>query len=100
MSIGINDLGPVDMSGFVSFGEIENTTNAFTVRPDMWVLPFLNVYGIFGVGRSRTRVPLIAPVNFSTTQDFSATSMGVGMTLAGGVGPVIVIVDNNINYAT
>ena len=97
--IGINDLQPVDLSGFIRFGDIETKTSAYTVRPDMWVLPFLNVYGIFGIGNSETKVPLVRPVNFTTVQKFNVKSAGVGVTLAGGLGPVFVVVDNNINFA-
>lgn len=96
--IGINDLEPVDLSEFIKFGTVEARTEAFTFRPDMWVLPFLNVYGIFGVGSSSTAVPLIRPVDFSTTQHFNVTSMGFGFTIAGGFGPLFFVVDNNFNY--
>jgi len=97
--IGINGGQKVDLGNFIKYGPIENQSNAFTVRPDMWVLPFLDVYGIFGTGTSSTTVPLIAPVNFVTTQNFNLKSTGFGVTLAGGVGPVFVVLDQNLNFA-
>ncbi|MCR8668108.1 hypothetical protein NO995_10475 [Aestuariibaculum sp. M13] len=96
--IGLNDLEPVDLSDFIKFGTVEARTEAYTVRPDMWVLPFLNIYGIFGVGSTSTAVPLVRPVDFSTTQHFSVTSAGFGFTVAGGFGPLFFVVDNNFNF--
>ena len=97
--IGFNSSELVDLSEFIRFGTVVAKTNAFTVRPDFWVFPFLNIYGIFGVGNTSTTVPLVRPVNFETRQEFGAKSMGIGATVAGGVGPVFIIVDNNINFA-
>ena len=37
-------LTPVD---FIEFGENINTSYAYNVRPDLWVLPFLNVYSYY-----------------------------------------------------
>src|SRR5918993_222400 len=52
-------LTPVDI---VEFGENTVAANSYNVRPDLWILPFLNVYGVFGVGNSTTIVNLVAPV--------------------------------------
>lgn len=97
--IGLNNSEQIDVSGLVNFGTIESRANAFTVRPDMWVFPFLNVYAIFGTGNSQTTVPLVSPVNFTTKQNFNVNSYGFGATLAGGFGPVFVVIDNNYNFA-
>ncbi len=51
-------LTPVD---FIGFGDNTNTSWTVNVRPDLWVFPFLNVYGIFGYGNSRTEVNLVTP---------------------------------------
>lgn len=97
--IGLNNSEQIDVSGVVNFGTIESRANALTIRPDMWVFPFLNVYAIFGTGTTETTVPLVRPVDFSTVQNFNVNSYGFGATLAGGFGPVFVVVDNNINFA-
>jgi hypothetical protein len=99
VEVGIDDNALYDVSGLITFGPIEATTNTVTFRPDVWVLPFLNVYGVFGYGTTKTDVELIKPFNFKTTQEFSGTSKGVGVTVAGAVGPVVVIVDQNYNWA-
>jgi hypothetical protein len=54
---------------------------------------------VFGAGSSETKVPLIKPVNFTTTQRFNVKSAGIGMTLAGGIGQFILIIDQNYNWA-
>lgn len=102
-SIGLNDNEPIDLSNTIHYGEILNTTNIFTVRPDLWVFPFLNVYAVGGYGNSEVIVPIKAvgnqDLNFSTTQHFGVTSFGFGATLAGGIGPVFLTADYNMNWA-
>jgi hypothetical protein len=98
-AVSINNSELIDLTEFIEFGKIINETNAFTLRPDLWVVPFLNVYGIFGVGNGSTEVPIVAPVNFSTTQKSKITSAGFGITLAGSMGGVLLILDNNFNWA-
>jgi len=85
-------LTPVD---FIQFGDNKNTSYTFNVRPDLWVLPFLNVYGIFGYGQSRTEVNLIAPLSLKSVVEQSITTVGVGIMGAGGVGPIWISVDAN-----
>lgn len=85
-------LTPVD---FIEFGKNTNTTYSLNVRPDLWVLPFLNVYGIFGYGESHTEVNLVAPVPLKSIVDQSIRTAGVGIMGAGGIGPVWFSVDAN-----
>jgi hypothetical protein len=46
--IGLNGGEKVDVSNIIEFGPIVATTNAYTIRPDVWILPFLNLYGVLG----------------------------------------------------
>ncbi len=101
--IGFNNGEMQDLTNLLAFGTIVNTTHILTVRPDVWILPFLNVYGVFGYGTSQVTVPIkkIAnkAVDFSTTQHFGVSSLGFGLTLAGGLGPFFISLDNNMNWA-
>lgn len=97
--IGFNGGEKVDLSNFISFGPTIATTNAYTVRPDIWIFPFLNIYAIIGGGTTDTNVNLLEPVGFKTDQHFGASSFGIGATLAGAVGPVWLAWDNNYNFA-
>lgn len=86
---------PLTDIGFIEFGENTNTSYSINVRPDLWVLPFLNVYGIFGYGESHTEVNIVAPLKFKSVVDQSFTTVGVGVMGAGGIGPVWFSVDAN-----
>lgn len=99
ISVSFNDNAPIDLTDVVQFGYIENKSWVTTIRPNVWVLPFLNVYGIFGTGKSATTVPLVSPVNFTTTQHFDLNSYGLGGTIAGGFNQIIFIADMNYNWA-
>ncbi|WP_224489232.1 hypothetical protein [Robertkochia flava] len=96
--LGINGGELVDFSDYIVFGPTIATTYAYTFRPDLWVLPFLNIYAIFGGGTTETDVNLLEPIGLQTTQELSAGSFGVGATLTGAVGPVWIAWDNNYNW--
>jgi hypothetical protein len=85
-------LTPVD---FLEFGKNVSTANSFNIRPDLWVLPFLNVYGLLGRGQSQTEVNLVVPFALKSIVDQSFTTAGFGVMAAGGIGPVWFSVDAN-----
>lgn len=97
--IGFNGGEKVNVSNLIRFGPTIATTNAYTVRPDVWIFPFLNVYGILGGGTTETEVTLLEPFGLETTQHFSVDSYGLGITLAGAAGPLFFVWDNNYNFA-
>jgi len=85
-------LTPVD---FIEFGD--NTTTAYTanIRPDLWIFPFLNVYGLFGYGSSETEVMLTEPLSFTTNVTQGLSTLGFGIMGAFGIGPLWMSVDWN-----
>jgi len=85
-------LTPVD---FIKFGDNTNTSWTVNVRPDIWVFPFINLYGIFGYGESHTEVNLVAPVELKSVVDQGISTAGVGILTAFGIGPVWLSVDAN-----
>ncbi|MDT0553455.1 hypothetical protein [Urechidicola vernalis] len=85
-------LTPVD---FIEFGENSNTSYAYNVRPDLWVLPFFNVYGLFGGGSSNTKVNLVAPIELGSEVEQNITTKGFGVMFAGGVRKMWFSVDAN-----
>jgi hypothetical protein len=97
--IGFNGSSQADFSDFIQFGPTIATTNAVSFRPDMWVFPFLNVYGIIGGGTTSTNVTLLKPFAFQTEQNFTVDSYGLGATLTGAVGSIWIAWDNNYNFA-
>jgi len=93
-------LTPAD--SLIGFGDNRNTSYAVNIRPDIWVFPFLNVYGLFGTGRSTTKVSTIlfpyssgSEVSFTSEVEQSITTAGVGVMGAFGVGPVWLSFDGN-----
>ena len=83
-------LTPVD---FIKFGENINTSYVFNFRPDVWILPFLNVYGLFGYGSSTTEVNLVAPIPLYSSVTQNMNTKGFGVMGAFGLGPVWTSVD-------
>lgn len=88
-------LTPVE---FIEFGENINQSYTVNVRPDLWIFPFLNVYGIFGYGNSHTEVNLVAPIELHSVVDQSIGTSGFGVLGAFGVGPIWMSVDANFTW--
>ncbi|WP_153447403.1 hypothetical protein [Vibrio algicola] len=120
------DLSTVSNAIFDQYLDIsdakQEATNV-TLRADMWLFPFLNVYGLVGVTDGTSSAPItcksgrptrvignpLAPImnqicgkNPDETRrigtfdlDYRGTTYGVGMTVAGGVGNWFTIVDMN-----
>jgi opacity protein-like surface antigen len=89
---------PLTDVDFIQFGNNFSTANTVMVRPDVWVFPFLNVYGIFGVGNSTTEVNITAPIELKSVVDQGVKTSGFGMTAAGGLGPVWIAIDGNVTW--
>ena len=90
---------PLTGVDFIEFGD--NTSIARTVmfRPDVWVFPFLNLYGIFGYGSSSTEVNLTFPIELKSVVEQDLRTSGFGATVAGGIGPVWLALDGNITWS-
>ena len=82
LSLGDAEMVPIDIVEFENAGTDLNT---FNVRLDLWVLPFLNISGMYGDGRGRTSVVLSEPVSFSTEVEFRGRYYGFGIMGAYGI---------------
>lgn len=89
------ELTPVD---FIQFGDNVNTSSGFNFRPDVWVFPFLNVYGILGYGHTKTEVNLVYPISLTSVVEQNISTYGIGVMAAGAVGPVFFSVDTNFTW--
>lgn len=89
---------PLTGVDFLEFGDNYSTASTVMVRPDVWVLPFLNVYGLFGTGNSKTEVNLKFPIELKSVVEQNVRTSGIGMTAAGGIGPVWLAIDGNITW--
>lgn len=82
LSTGDNPTQTID---FIKFDRGESIVNTVNARLDLWVFPFLSVYGLFGQGVADTKVKLAEPVEFESGVSQKATYYGVGTTAAFGI---------------
>lgn len=99
LQVGFNDskLVPLD---FIKFGEVKANLQSVTVRPDLWIFPFLDVYAIGGATWSQTEVKVTDPMEFKTTADFNGSTFGLGTTFAGGFHGILGILDYNHTWSS
>jgi len=106
LNVGFNNGPMYNLDGLVRFDKAFATASAFTVRPDIWLLPFLNIYGIFGKAQASTEVGFGVWIPDSsgtdkqifssgTTIDFNTSTYGFGFTPTIGVGGGFLALDMN-----
>lgn len=110
LQVGFNNGPMYDLDNIVRFDKAQSTASAINVRPDIWVLPFLNVYGIFAKSTPSTDVGygIYIPdssgnynqiLSTQTTANFDATSFGFGITPTIGVGGGWIALDMNFTWS-
>jgi hypothetical protein len=80
--------------------EIENRTVEMNLKMDLWLLPFLNIFGILGSVDGETTV-YVDFIDDEIIMDYEGTVYGYGVTIAAGSEKVFgslttTITDNNI----
>jgi hypothetical protein len=96
LSVGFNNGPMYNIDEIVRFDDAIARASLANIRPDFWLFPFLNLYGILGKGKSSTEISagIFLPdtsgtwsevANFSTKADFDVTSAGFGLTPTMGV---------------
>lgn len=101
-------------NGVINFGEsnIRNTVVSSQLRADLWILPFVNIYGMLGRVNTFNDIdlsinlspppgsPTVGDINLLQTQqiaNINGTVAGAGAVIAGGYGKLFVNV--NITWA-
>jgi hypothetical protein len=109
LQVGFNN-GPMhNLDQIIRFNSAVAEASAINVRPDIWLFPFLNVYGIFGKVKSSTTIDagLWVPdadnnwsqiMTFGSKAEFESTSFGIGMTPTIGVGGGWIALDMNVAW--
>jgi len=109
LQVGFNH-GPLyDLSEVVRFDNATSRATGVNFRPDVWLFPFLNVYGILAKANPSTAVDfgIYVPdgngdwnnvLSMETTADFEATSMGFGLTPTIGIGGGWMALDMNFTW--
>ena len=104
----------------LNFTETVGTTNGVNIRADAWILPFLNVYGLYSRNQGSTKVAfqprvteydlgpngnlmeirtLEEPINVDEVT-FTANSFGIGATGVYGWSDYFVNFDGNMSWST
>ena len=109
LMVGFNG-GPLyKLDDIIRFNSAKSTTNGVNIRPDLWVFPFLNVYGI--LASSKTSTSIDAGVwlpddsswkkvtDLKTKANFNATTFGFGLTPTVGVGGFFMALDVNFTWS-
>jgi hypothetical protein len=98
LAVGFGNTELVDISDLVVFSQIRSNATVYTFRPDVWVFPFMNVYGIFNKFSSNTNVEMVEPFPLKIPETSNdGYGAGFGTTLAYGYGPVWF--SGNFNFA-
>jgi hypothetical protein len=93
-------LGPADFSEVIVFEKVNAEVYNINTRIDLWVLPFLNVYGLFMyIPYAQTEVVLSEPVQLTSKPEQSGWTWGFGVMGAGGVGPFWLQGDYNLTWS-
>ena len=95
LSVSTDDNTYIDVSNIVNFTKVEPHINVISLRPDIWLLPFLNVSGLVGSFNSTTDVWLDQPADMKFVAHNQGTIAGFGVMLAGGLGPLFVTYQYN-----
>lgn len=109
LSVGFNN-GPMhDLTEVIRFDKAIARASAINFRPDVWLLPFLNVYAIFAKAKTSTEIAAGVWVpdatdtwkqvaSISSIANFEATSAGFGVTPTMGVGGGWMALDMNCTW--
>ncbi len=109
LKIGFNYGEMVDLGEVIRFNSAVSEAMGLNVRPDVWILPFLNVYGIFAKAQPSTSVDfgVYVPdstgtwnevITMSSNANFDATTFGFGITPTLGVGGGWMALDMNFAW--
>ena len=109
LNVGFNNGPMYNLDEIIRFDNSTASANAVNFRPDIWVFPFLNVYGLIGKAKTSTAInagvwlPDTANVwkevsKLSTKANFDATVLGFGMTPTLGVGGGWLALDMNVAW--
>ncbi|MBX7110145.1 MAG: hypothetical protein K1X61_15955 [Chitinophagales bacterium] len=110
LSVGFNGGEMYDLGNVVRFNSAVSKGSGLNLRPDIWLFPFLNVYGVLAKSALSTSIDagLWIPQNdsvwqevlpLSTKAEFNATTLGFGLTPTIGVGGFFMAFDMNMTWS-
>jgi hypothetical protein len=109
LSVGFNNGPMYDLDEVIRFNDAIATASAINFRPDIWLFPFLNVYGL--IVKAKTSTEINAGVwipdttntwneitSFSSKANFDATGLGFGITPTIGIAGGWMALDMNMTW--
>jgi hypothetical protein len=110
LQVGFNNNPMKDLSEVIRFDNATSTAQGLNFRPDIWLFPFLNVYGVLAKSKPSTEVNfgIYAPdadgnwnnvISMSSIAEFDATTLGFGLTPTMGVGGGWMALDMNFTWS-
>ncbi len=109
LAVGFNNGPQYPLDQIIRFNSAVATSNGVNVRPDIWLFPFLNIYGI--LAKSNTSTAIDAGVwlpdssgwrqvaSLSTKANFNATTLGFGATPTIGARGYFFALDMNFTWS-
>ncbi len=110
LQVGFNH-GPLhNLDEIIRFDKATSTASGVNIRPDIWLFPFLNVYGILAKASPSTAVDfgIYVPdedgnwnnvLSMNTQANFQASTLGFGITPTIGVGGGWMALDINFTWS-
>lgn len=109
LQVGFNNGEMHDLDQVVKFNQAKSTGSVLNFRPDVWVLPFLNVYAVLAKSQLSTFVDysIYVPDSLGNSKEairltsdvaFQGTSFGFGMTPTFGVRGYWIALDMNFTW--
>jgi hypothetical protein len=89
LAVSFNPDNLVDVSSWARLQSMQANVDAAVARADVWLLPFLNVFGVVGRIRAISNVHLGLPIDLKFNVTSEGTNAGWGTVVAGGVGPMV-----------
>lgn len=110
LQIGFNNAPMTNLDEVIRFEEVTSEASGYNIRPDIWILPFLNIYGILAASSPTTSVyfGIYLPdengnrenvASFKTKAEFQAVTSGFGITPTIGVGGGWMAFDMNFTWS-
>lgn len=99
VNVAVNDREYVDLSKIVKFDHVTSTVKVINGRLDLWLLPFLNVYGLATwVVDSDTDVLMSQPFSLRAGASQSGFGGGFGATAAFSFWGIFSVLDMNLAW--
>lgn len=108
INVGFNNGPMYNVDELVRFNSTSSESNGVNFRPDLWLFPFLNLYGIIAQARSTTNVNVGVYIprvdgaqelfSIQTNPNFNTTSLGFGITPTAGFFGGWIALDMNFTW--